>query len=98
METITENQLHELAQKRVGFRMHLLVYCVVNAALWIMWYATGHGYLWPIWPLGGWGIVIVFHYMFEYRTSKFLSEAEEYRKLKKEMDEHQRKSSTMSAD
>jgi hypothetical protein len=38
----------------------------------------------------GWGIGVVFHYMFDYRTARFLSEEEEYKKLKKEMEEHNR--------
>lgn len=97
METPTDNQLHELAHKRVEFRSHLIVYFVVNAALWMIWYFTGRGYMWPIWPLGGWGIGLIFHYMFEYRTSKYLSEEEEYKKLKREMEEHQSKSGRMSA-
>jgi hypothetical protein len=48
---------------------------------------TGKGYIWPVWPMIGWGIGLVFHYMFEYRSSRFLSEEEEYKKLKKEMEE-----------
>jgi hypothetical protein len=48
MEPPTDNQLHEMAHKRVEFRIHLFVYCVVNAALWIIWYFTSRGYMWPI--------------------------------------------------
>lgn len=89
MQTLTDTQLRELARKRVDFRNHLIVYFVVNAALWIVWWATGRGYIWPIWPLVGWGIGIIFHYVFEYRPSQFLSEEEEYRKLKKRLGEPQ---------
>jgi len=84
MQTSTDNQLHEQAHKRVEFKTHLLVYCVVNGFLWMIWALTSRGYMWPVWPLFGWGIGLVFHYMFEYRPSKFLSEEEEYKKLKKE--------------
>ena len=90
MQTSTDTQLHELAHKRVEFRAHLLVYCVTNTALWTIWFFTGQGYVWPVWPMAGWGIGLIFHYMFEYRSSRFLSEEEEYQKLKKEMDEHKR--------
>jgi hypothetical protein len=34
------------------------------------------------WPMGGWAIGLIFHYMFEYRNPKFLSE-EEFNKLKR---------------
>ncbi|HET9826280.1 MAG TPA: 2TM domain-containing protein [Chitinophagaceae bacterium] len=89
MQTLTDTQLRELARKRVDFRNHLIVYCVVNAALWMLWWVTGGGYIWPIWPLAGWGIALIFHYVFEYRPSKYLSEEEEYRRLKKRLGEPQ---------
>jgi hypothetical protein len=85
MKSPTDTQLHELARKRVDFRTHLVVYCLTNAALWIIWFFTGQGYVWPVWPMVGWGIGLLFHYMFEYRSPRFLSEEEEYKKLKKEM-------------
>lgn len=88
MQSFTDNQLRQQAHKRVEFRTHLLVYCVVNGALWMMWAFTSRGYPWPVWPLIGWGIGLVFHYMFDYRLSSFLSEEEEYKKLKKENEEH----------
>ena len=85
MQALTDNQLHELARKRVEFRRHLVVYFVINAILWTIWFLTGQGYIWPIWPMAGWGIGVIFHYMFEYRSSPFLSEEEEYQKLKRTM-------------
>ena len=88
MQSLTDVQLLELAHKRVEFRAHLVVYCVTNAALWIIWWFTGSQYIWPIWPMVGWGIGLIFHYLFNYRSSKFLSEEEEYKKLKKEIKEH----------
>ena len=85
MQTLSENQLHELARKRVEFRRHLVVYFVIISILWMIWFLTGAGYIWPIWPMAGWGIGVIFHYMFEYRSSSFLSEEEEFKKLKREM-------------
>ena len=82
-----DSQLHELARKRVEFRSHLIVYFVTISALWIIWYFTGSVYLWPVWPMVGWGIGVFFHYIFDYRSSRFLSEEEEYRKLKKKIEE-----------
>ena len=86
MQTLSEKQLRERARKRVEFRSHLIVYFITIGALWMIWYFTGHGYLWPIWPMAGWGIAVVFHYLFDYRPSAFLSEEEEYQRLKREME------------
>ena len=57
------NQLHEVARKRVqmkrGFAIHLMLYVTVNGLLFAIWYLTGKGYPWFLWPLAGWGIGIV---------------------------------------
>ena len=88
MQTFTDAQLRQLAHKRIEFRIHLMVYCITNAALWVIWWFTGRGYPWPIWPLVGWGIGVIFQYLFDYRPSRLLSEEEEYIKLKKRMEEY----------
>ena len=85
MATLSDKQLHELARRRVEFRTHLIVYLIINAALWTIWYFTGSHYPWPVWPMVGWGIGLLFHYLFEYRKSSLFSEEEEFEKLKKEM-------------
>jgi hypothetical protein len=85
MQTTTDQQLHELARKRVEFRRHLIVFLVINTTLWLIWWLTGEGYLWPVWPLAGWGIGLIFHYLFEYRNTRMLSEEQEYLRLKKEI-------------
>lgn len=82
----TDNQLRQLARKRVEFRSHLIVFCVTIGGLWLIWYFTGAGYMWPLWPMIGWGIGLIFHYVFEYRSSRLLSEEEEYKRLKKQFE------------
>ncbi|WP_276482270.1 2TM domain-containing protein [Paraflavitalea pollutisoli] len=94
----TDQELRERAHKRVEFRSHLIAYCIVNAMLWLIWYLTGQGYPWPVWPMAGWGIGILFHYIFEYRTSRLLSEVEEYNKLKREMENEVKKENERSAE
>lgn len=89
MENYTDAQLHQIARKRVEFRQHLLVYAVINSALWALWFFTGAGYPWPVWPMVGWGIGLVCHYLFEYRSYRLLSEEEEYLKLKKQMEKQE---------
>lgn len=88
MQTYSERQLRELARKRVEFRTHLIVFLVVNGALWLIWFLTGGGYMWPVWSTIGWGIGIVLHFLLDYRSSRFLSEDEEYQKIKKQFGEH----------
>jgi hypothetical protein len=82
MQIVNDNQLRELAKKRVDFRRHFAVFCIMNSALWLIWWFSGQGYVWPIWPLAGWGVGLLFHYPFEYRPSKFFSEEDEFKKLK----------------
>jgi hypothetical protein len=89
MQTPNDTQLHELARKRVEFRAHLIVYCVTITSLWIIWYLTGHHYMWPVWPMVGWGIGLMFHYIFDYRQNGILSVEEEYKKLKREQEKRQ---------
>jgi hypothetical protein len=62
---MTEEEIYAKARKRVeekkGFISHLAVYIVVNIALILIWAFTGRGYPWFVWPLGGWGIGLIFH-------------------------------------
>ncbi len=63
--TTINNDPRQSAIKRIEarrqFRFHLIVYVVVNAALVVIWAATGGGYFWPIWPMGGWAIGLALH-------------------------------------
>ena len=64
---MSEDDLYRLAGKRVeekkSFYIHLAVYVIVNIALVIIWWATGAGFPWFLFPLGGWGIGILFHFL-----------------------------------
>ena len=87
MQSLSDSQLKELAHKRVEFRTHLVVYFVINTALWVIWFVTGQGYIWPVWPLVGWGIGLLFHYLFDYRASNLFSEQQEFENLKKRFEQ-----------
>jgi hypothetical protein len=60
-----EQELYESARKqaeaRLGFYIHLAVYVLVNALLVAINLTTSPDALWFYWPLGGWGIGVVFH-------------------------------------
>lgn len=46
-----------------AFRAHLNVYLVVSAFLVFVWAFTSRGYFWPAWPMAGWGIALVLHWL-----------------------------------
>jgi len=62
-----EEEIYEKAKKRVSdkkdFYTHVAVYIVINIILVIIWAASGVDYPWFIWPLGGWGIGLSFHFL-----------------------------------
>jgi len=64
---MSEEEIYQKARKRVeekrGFYRHLAVYIVVNIVLILIWAFTGRGYPWFVWPLGGWGIGLLFHFL-----------------------------------
>jgi 2TM domain len=81
-------QIWHLAHKRVAFKNHLAAYIVINLFFWMLWYFTGakihndEGVPWPVWPMMGWGIGIIFHFIAAYvNTGNTLIERE-YQKLK----------------
>ena len=41
------------------FRMHVMIYLLVNAMLVLIWAMTGAGFFWPAFPIAGWGIGVV---------------------------------------
>ena len=46
-------------KKKADFRAHLLIYCLVNAVVVVVWAMTTHGFFWPVFVLAGWGIGLV---------------------------------------
>jgi hypothetical protein len=88
--TMTEEEIYKEAKKIVeekrGFRTHFIVYLCVNALLVIIWAATGAGFPWFVFPLGGWGIGILFHFLGVYVFPREVDEKEiekEARKIRK---------------
>jgi hypothetical protein len=75
-----EDQLRDQAvasiKRKRGFKQTLLAYVVVNVGLVIVWAATGAGYFWPIWVIGGWGIGLAFQAYDAYGRNRAISEDE----------------------
>ena len=62
-----QQDLEQIAKRRVqaryGLIIHAAMYVAVNSAIFAIWWFTGHGYPWFVWPMLGWGIGIVGHAM-----------------------------------
>ncbi len=63
MQQLTNTELHEQERKRVHFKHHLVLFLVINTIFWSIWYVTGSGYQWPIWPMALWCGPVIFHYL-----------------------------------
>ncbi len=65
MQEVSEDQLRDRAiarlKKKSDFRADLLAYLLINSFLVAIWAFTGAHFFWPIFPLLGWGIGVVFH-------------------------------------
>jgi hypothetical protein len=59
-EQTARDRAVEQLKKRRDFRGHVLVYVLVNAFLMAIWVMTGpHGFFWPVFLIGLWGIGVV---------------------------------------
>jgi hypothetical protein len=82
MTVPTDQDLRAKAEARVkareDFRIHLLIYALVNGMLWVIWFFGGADTRepWPIYPLLGWGIGIVAHWYTVYGVNDQRREAE----------------------
>jgi hypothetical protein len=65
LDTHTEELRQEAVerlQKRSDFWLHFTGYVIFNAALVVVWLTMGgDGLFWPIFPILGWGIGVIFH-------------------------------------
>lgn len=91
METSRNEFLWRKAKKRAAFKAHLRSYVLVIGGLWIIYGLTtqqhwGHySYPWPIWPMFGWGIGLLSHYLSAYEDYNPKKSVEiEYEKLLRE--------------
>jgi hypothetical protein len=76
-----EDILWQIAKKRAGFKWGMAAYLAVNTFLVAVWFFTSrdhYNYFWPIWPIMGWGVGLVFHYMDAYHGNRIFSAEQEY--------------------
>ena len=73
------------AKKKLEFYIHLVIYIIVISILAIVWFMTSTEFLWIIFPIIGWGIAVLIHYLrvFVYTEDKILDEMaeKEYQKM-----------------
>jgi hypothetical protein len=62
---VEDHEAYRRARRRVdakiAFFIHAVVYVIINALLVGINLSTSPGYLWFLWPLGGWGLGLFFH-------------------------------------
>lgn len=69
MQAATDDQttlaweLEEMEDAWLGFKVHIAFYMIFNAALAFFDIYVEGGDLWFFWPLAGWGIGVVSHYL-----------------------------------
>ena len=75
---------------KIGFLRHLMIYVLVNALLLAINLVTSGGFLWFLLPLGGWGIVLLAHFVsvFIFRGGRF--ERWRRREIEREMAKQRR--------
>jgi uncharacterized membrane protein len=54
-DEMRERAVHRLREQR-DFRVHLTMYLAVNLFLVAIWWFTGAGFFWPVFPIFAWGI------------------------------------------
>ncbi|HNW96990.1 MAG TPA: 2TM domain-containing protein [Bacteroidales bacterium] len=88
-QSIKDPEKWKIAEKRAGFKMHFYYYLIVIAFLWLVWAFIGYIYnwqyshMWPIYPMIGWGLCLILHFLFVYKwKSRIVSK--EYKKLTKQ--------------
>ena len=92
MDKHHDDQLWQVAKKRAAFRKHLTTYLIMSLFFWAIWWFTQGRFtnirnfagVWPIWPMLGWGLFIMFQYFDAYGPADKQSAVEqEYEKLKR---------------
>jgi len=70
---VSEDEIYRLIKKKAesireklatrSFYLHFALYSIVNILLAIIWRFTGAGFPWFAFPVGIWGIAILFHFL-----------------------------------
>ncbi|MEI6347716.1 MAG: 2TM domain-containing protein [Bacteroidota bacterium] len=83
--------IYKKAKRSVGFKSHFTIYILVNILFWLLWIFISYGDTdkfplpWPVLPTVGWGVAIVFHYLYAFKWSSNLIDKEYEKLIKKEI-------------
>jgi hypothetical protein len=72
-EDLRQLAIQQLRKKR-ELQAHVLAYVTVNAFIVGIWFVTGVGFFWPIFPILGWGIGLIFHIWDVYSPERMTEE------------------------
>ena len=73
-DPVRDQAIQSLKKKR-DFKTHLLMFVAVNAVLVVIWALTNpDGLFWPIFPILGWGIGVVFNIWDVYMPERMTEE------------------------
>jgi hypothetical protein len=97
MAALTDEQVTKMAKARVGFKVHLMVYVLVNLFLMAIWMVSGGmGWMhdraaagdpssyWPMWTHLGWGLGLAIHGFMVYGPGNNM-QAREEAKIRQQM-------------
>ena len=63
-----QRRARNIAEARYAFRWHLPIYLIVNTGLVAIWYFSGDGFPWPLFPIVFWGLGVAGHYVGAYHV------------------------------
>lgn len=83
-------QAERRVRAKLGFYWHLAAYVLVNGLLIVIYLITGpvpgfYSYPWFIWPMFGWGIGLLFHFLGTFVFGNVSSEENRRRMIEEEM-------------
>lgn len=87
-----DDEAYKKAKEKVenikGFYIHFFIYILINAFLAILNLVTSPDHIWFYWPLLGWGIGLLAHFMSVFVFDGMFGKQWEDRKVKEYMDKY----------
>ncbi|RPH93688.1 MAG: hypothetical protein EHM72_16135 [Calditrichaeota bacterium] len=82
-------EAREIVEAKKGFYIHFIIYVIMSGVMYLVWRFTWTGYRWYIWPILGWGVGVLFHFLAVF----FFSESSDWDKkaIEKEVERLKRK-------
>lgn len=85
--------IYKKAKKRVAFKTHLTIYLLANILFWLLWIFVSYGkddfiLPWAVLPTLGWGVAVVFHYLYAFKWNANLVEKEYEKLINKEINQN----------